>query len=114
MKASIAFSIFVGPNSPLYGVSGQLELPLIPVVGDEMHFLNSSVSAELPATSFFGVMEIEARSIIVGHACPVHLHLRPIILSSIAEADLIARFFEEGHGLVAIRSDGLQVENEEI
>jgi hypothetical protein len=97
MILSIAFTIFSNSNSPFCRVWGTVDLPDVPNVGDEINFAIPSHSVPLPQTSFVGVVQVDAKTYLIGRSPAVHLNLRPIVAASCEEAKLIEMYFCAAH-----------------
>ncbi len=104
MISHIDFSIFIGQSEAFGYVSGELELPETPQIGDSISFpFPKSGFKAVSSADFGGLLIVTDRIISVGVDAPrpIALSLSDIIATNRASAMEIATYFEKEFGLFA-------------
>lgn len=106
MKATIDFSIFTKDPAAFGRVSGPLELPVVPVIGDTVSFLFPTTTGTHPVDGFVGQIKIEHRILIPGQKEPeLLIMLEDVILPTRTHAEALAEYLERGFDLYVERYD---------
>lgn len=99
MKVHIDFSIFASPTEAYGNVTGFLELPEAPALGDTISFLFPQREMPPPAFPFEGMLKVEGRRFDLGEATVCSISLSDLYVDGQEEACALMTYFENGFGL---------------
>jgi hypothetical protein len=100
MKIAIDASIFTKEAGSFGKLSGPLELPCEPQIGDTISFIFPKNKAVLPLPGIAGQYRIEDRILGVYEGAEVIVMLEDITVDSIAQARALSDYLERGFDLV--------------
>jgi len=102
MKVNVDFSIFSSANHAYGNVSGVLDLPEYPGMGDSISFAFSNLSA-MPEANFPGFLTVESKRYDVRQEVGCSIGLSDVVVNGQDEAERLMSYFENGFGLCGYR-----------
>lgn len=102
MMVYVDISVFDGPASAYGVVSGQLDVPVQPAIGDNiaLSFPTRDSNVEYPDVSGFGGhLRVQGRNLIPGEDASMIVELGELCLDSTGDARKVVTYLVEGFGL---------------
>lgn len=108
MRITIDFSVLTREPAAFGRVSGPLELPVTPMIGDSVSFLFPTRSKVSPVEGFVGQIKIEHRILIPDQKEPeLLIMLEDVTMPTLAHAEALADYLERGFDLYVERYEPL-------
>lgn len=98
MLVSVDISVFSSPTTAFANVWGELELEVVPNVGDEMSFLFKGHES-MPPSSFDARMLVTSRRIDVDRSPSCAIQISDIVAEDEGAADAVCAYLERSFGL---------------
>jgi hypothetical protein len=99
MKVHIDISVFTRPGGPFGHISGDLDLDILPVVGDTLSFAVPRNASVAKPHAFLGLLKVEDRLIDASNQAMVSLALEDLYFDSVEIAQEAGRYLEKAFGL---------------
>jgi len=101
MKIYVDFSVFTEEGSAYANVSGDLDLSIVPQIGDTISFAFPENQTLISPDGFIGFLNVMNRILSVGEKQKVQLSLSEITMPTEALASDLVKYMESGFGLFA-------------
>lgn len=104
MIVVIDFSVFIKEAGAFGNVTGELDMPVVPQIGDSLSFLFPGSKSELDlSVGFEGILKVTDRVIPVNQSDqPLSLALSEVVVLTKGDAIKVMQHFESAFGLFAI------------
>jgi hypothetical protein len=100
VEISVDISIFALPSASVGMISGKIDLPMLPRIGETLSFMCNENDTPFPVNSGFdGLLRVEDVLYSVGYKLPPSLMLGEIEASSVDQAITVGKYFEVAFGL---------------
>ena len=104
MRINVSFSVFSDVSSAYASVSGELDLPCAPSIGDSISFFFPKKEM-FPDTTFCGWLNVLSRRFDVGSEAGISIELEQLVVNSPIEAEAICSYLVAEFGLFPYKND---------
>ncbi|WP_223250277.1 hypothetical protein [Marilutibacter maris] len=102
MKVGVNIPVFSSPATAYASIWGELELPVLPCVDDEVSFVFSGKES-MPEIPRFGVISVVGRRFSVGSSPLCFLELSDVVMDDADSAEAMCSYFERQFGFIVDR-----------